>query len=139
MKKTHSATPRVRTRLYPLLHNTHNNIKTEMILVFVSELERLLASGPVEYTRPDLPRRTERPRRVDKSELIHVDDYFTLPCLNIDCVWTKYMSMFHRSKPLRRLPAHDEVGNCFVCERSRQGKLDLSAVRLTEDYTVLVE
>jgi len=128
-----------RTRLHPVLHNTHNNVKTDMILSMISRLEQTLSGPEVVFRQLYADTRKESSRPVPKHKLLHVDDLLTLPCLNTNCVWVKYMSTFHRSKPVMQLPAFDPEGHCFVCARAKEGLLDMSCVRLTEDLLVFLE
>lgn len=110
-----------------------------MIISFVSTLEEAVKGPEVVFNQMYDEPRKEATRRANKHKLLHVDDFLTLPCLNTDCVWVRYMSIFHRSKPLMQLPACDRNAHCFVCSESEQGLLDMSSVRLTEDFLVYLK
>ena len=130
------------TFLQPRKLNVRNNVKSAMIQEFLLNLHGAVnnKNGSISsvYTVPMFTMINFK-RPFDPLQGIMDHDINSVPCLNPDCEWIQFMSLFHPSQKLWSLPAVSDNGYCMACKLAALGKLDRSKIKITKGRKVMLE
>lgn len=120
--------------------SVRNNVKNSMIKNFLHSLDAAIDDRTTSISHihnvvsgfviPQYDKSTIDPLSVCKQPT-------DMPCLNFDCEWIKYQTIFYPSMDLWQLPAVTDDGKCKICEMWDKRELDISEIAMTTKKRVV--
>lgn len=108
-----------------------NNVKSYMIQKLLHDLrdslnkpDEKVVLTPLEITLSPPPVCENYMRTVHEDER---------PCLNMNCVFIEFMSVFFQNTEFWLLPAYNKMSHCYICELADKGTLNLSKLIITKN------
>ena len=113
--------------------NIRNNVKSGMIQELLFRLHGSMDNdnNSISSIYNDL-RFNMIPLQAPNNELAEwSEERCEIPCLNVDCEFTKFVLLFYKSHDLFLLPGLMPEGHCKICHMKKQGTLNWSKLKLT--------
>jgi hypothetical protein len=66
------------------------------------------------------------------------DQIKSMPCLNMECEWINYQTIFYPDRDLWQLPAYTDAGMCILCSMWIKRELDISQISMSSKHKVIL-
>jgi hypothetical protein len=124
------------TYYHTLLKHTNvdirNNVKSAMINEMIHYLQESVGNGHGSVNEIHTQWAFTMPEIKVPPNPLHPAGEDVVPCLNMDCEWIKFLTLFYGSTEFKLLPAYNKWGHCIICDLNERGELDCSKTKVTK-------
>jgi hypothetical protein len=120
--------------------SVRNNVKNSMIKNFIHSLDGAIADRTTSISRIHSVMSGFVIPQYDKSNIdpLSVCNQPTdMPCLNYECQWVNYQTIFHPGRDIWQLPAVTDDGKCQICDLWDKRQLDISEITMSNKKRVV--
>lgn len=117
-----------------------NNVKNSMIKNFLHKLDEEIKEKDDSTDTAYCPISGFNIPHYDKSKINPLEKAReNIPCLNRNCEWIEYQTIFYPKMDLWSLPAITFDGLCIICDMERNKTLDITKIVVTKNHKIRIK